>query len=97
MPSLRFFRSFMWAACFFILCFSTSTAKAATTDVFRVGVCLSLSGEFESYGRINLAGMRLFLDDYNARVDSHKMQLVIRDDKSDPDEAARIVADFAGA
>ena len=96
MRSYRFSRSFLWAVCFFALYFSASTAKAAATAAFRVGVCLSLSGEFESYGRINLAGMRLFLDDYNARADTHKMELLVRDDKSDPDEAARIVAEFAG-
>jgi ABC-type branched-chain amino acid transport systems, periplasmic component len=66
-------------------------------ETIRFGVCLSMSGEFHGYGPIHLAGISLLLNDFNSRSGEHGMRLemILRDDKSDPEEAARIVDELA--
>lgn len=61
------------------------------------GVCLSLSGPLQDYGRINLAGVKLFMDDFNSRADAHgyRLEMLLRDDKSDPRTGAAIVEELA--
>ncbi len=63
----------------------------------RVGVCLSTTGEFSGYGPVNLAGMRLFVNDYNTHpgVNRVHLELVVRDDASKPANAVRIMEEFA--
>lgn len=66
-------------------------------ETIRFGVCLSMTGEFRGYGPIHLAGITLLLNDFNSRSDEHGMRLemLLRDDKSDPEEAARLVDELA--
>ncbi len=90
-----------WCAVLFVLLLFVSACSVGRAEeepeIIRFGVCLSMTGEFRSYGPIHLAGITLFLEDFNARSDQHGMRLemILRDDKSDPDEAARIVDELA--
>lgn len=77
--------------------FCCNWCQSAQPEVVRFGVCLSMSGEFKNYGSINLAGINLFLDDYNKRsaATGVRLEMVLRDDKSDPATAADIVRELA--
>ncbi len=65
-------------------------------EAVKIGVCISLTGEFGSYGPGNLAGMRMFVEDYNSQPGSNRvhMDLVVRDDESKPENAVRIMEEF---
>lgn len=71
-------------------------AGAVEPETVKVGVCLSFTGEFAPYGRINLAGMNLFIDDFNSRAaeNGFRFELVVRDDASDPEKAAGIAREL---
>lgn len=70
---------------------------AGEPERIPVGVSLSFTGEYGRYGELHLGGMKLFVDDFNSRASEHGMhiELVIRDDASDPATAARIVDELA--
>ncbi|MCC8164836.1 MAG: ABC transporter substrate-binding protein [Planctomycetes bacterium] len=75
----------------------TATARESGPETVRVGVCLSMTGEFGQYGPLNYAGIQLFADNWNRRAgpESFRLELILRDDKSDPVAAAAIVDEFA--
>lgn len=58
----------------------------------RVGVTLSLTGDYAAPGRDELEGIRMWVDDLNARGSllGRKVELVHYDDKSDPVTSARL-------
>ncbi|MCD7896673.1 MAG: ABC transporter substrate-binding protein [Planctomycetaceae bacterium] len=76
---------------------SAAAAETAGPATIRVGVCLSMTGEFAQYGPLNFAGIKLFADHWNRRAAENgvRIELVLRDDKSDPVAAAAIVDEFA--
>lgn len=72
-------------------------APAGEVRTIRVGVCLSLTGEFRQSGLKALAGVRMRMEDHNAGPNTaFRVGLVIRDDSSDPATAAAIVEELAG-
>lgn len=75
------------------------SVHAGQLETIPVGVCLSFTGDFAPYGKINLAGMRLFVDDFNSRAGEHgfKLDLIVMDDESVPARAAEIVDEFVDA
>lgn len=79
--------------------FLTCSASSAVEDgeAHRVGVSLSLTGEYSESGRKALAGVRLRIDDHNAALPAgaKRIELVVRDDKSEADSAAENVAILA--
>ena len=79
-----------------VLAFSQSPAAGEPASV-RIGVCLSLTGEFGPSGRKALAGVKLRLEDFNNRAEEngYTLELVVRDDRSNPETAAANVADLA--
>lgn len=72
-------------------------AFSGEKDVVRIGVCLSLSGEFQEYGRIGMSGVNIFLEERKERegVSGPEIRLIVRDDKSDPALAAAMVRELA--
>ncbi len=64
----------------------------------RIGVCLSLSGEFSEAGKKNLAGIKIRADEFNAdwRKAGFRLELVVRDDKSNRDTAVAVFNELAG-
>lgn len=92
---MRIILSWMLAAV--VLATGALGADKGDIETVKVGVCLSFTGEFAAYGEANLAGMRLFVDDFNARADDYgfKIHLVVRDDESNPKKAAAVVDELA--
>ena len=87
----------IWLVISFLSLVFLGRSAAGEPETVKVGVCLSLSGAFRSYGVINMAGINLFVEDYNAKAAETgvHIELVVRDDKGDPDEAAAIVRELA--
>lgn len=74
-----------------------ATAEDGDPGAFRIGVALSLSGEFWEHGRIELAGAVIRAEELNAQggVDGRRVELVVMDTASDPGRAARAVEALA--
>jgi branched-chain amino acid transport system substrate-binding protein len=64
-------------------------------DTFSIGCILPLTGSYGTFGNRALLGIELALDQFNTRTDANPIQLLIRDSKGDPNEAARAVEDLA--
>lgn len=71
--------------------------RSAAAGQIPVGVCLSLTGESAPFGKSLLAGIELFVDDFNSRSSESGLAIkpVVRDDESDPARASAIVDEFA--
>ena len=61
------------------------------TNRFSIGCILPLSGPYEKFGNRALTGIELALNQFNTQPDVNQIQLVIKDSKGDPNEAARAV------
>jgi len=81
--------------------FETATAlmeelkSGPLVDPFSIGCILPLTGSYGTFGNRALMGIELALDQFNTRTDANPIQLLIRDSKGDPNEAARAVEDLA--
>lgn len=64
-------------------------AEAGQIRTLRFGVSLSLTGEFSEAGKKALAGIRLRVDDFNANsaITGLRLEPVVRDDKSNREQA----------
>jgi ABC-type branched-subunit amino acid transport system substrate-binding protein len=63
-------------------------------DPFSIGCILPLSGPYRTFGNRALLGIELALDQFNAQPDVNPIQLLIKDSKGNPNEAARAVEDL---
>ncbi len=73
-----------------------ASLAAGERETVRIGVCLSMTGDFAEYGRVYLPGVHLAVDDYNQREDRrYDLELIIRDDESDPVLSAAIAKELA--
>src|SRR5205085_5743911 len=70
---------------------AATARRAAAEDVVKVGMCLSMTGGFQTVGGQCLAGARLYMQEKGDRVAGKKIELVVRDDGGVPDVARRIV------
>ena len=71
--------------------------QAVETDSpVRIGVSVSLSGEYGLAGEKYEKGLRIWQEDVNSRggILGRKVELVIKDDGSDPAKAAAAYSDF---
>ncbi len=66
----------------------------AQGEVVKVGLILSMTGPFASTGRQLEAGARLYLAQYGDKVAGKKIELVIKDDASVPDQARRLAQEL---
>jgi branched-chain amino acid transport system substrate-binding protein len=67
---------------------------ASAADPIKIGVCLSLSGGFQTVGRQTLAGARLYMQLHGETVAGRKVELIVRDDGGVPDVTRRIVQEM---
>ncbi len=67
---------------------------AAADEVLKIGMCMSLTGGFQTVGRNALAGAKLYIQEKGDRVAGRKIELVVRDDGGVPDVARRIVQEM---
>ncbi|MCK4727469.1 MAG: ABC transporter substrate-binding protein, partial [Desulfobacterales bacterium] len=64
-------------------------------DRFSIGCILPLSGPYRTFGNQALTGIELALNQFNAQPHVNPVQLLIKDSKGDPNEAARAVESLA--
>lgn len=77
----------------------SDAADSDNNTVVKIGVCLSISGEFQESGRKALAGVKLRIDDHNdnRKPGQPKIVLSVLDDKSNPQTAQENAQSFADA
>ncbi len=71
--------------------FMDELTSRSLVDPFLVGCILPLSGPYQIFGERALTGIELALDQFNRQDDVYPIQLVIKDSKGDPNEAAAAV------
>ena len=71
---------------------SAAPVPAEPAPPIRVGVTVSLSGQFAVLGKDELQGMQMWADDVNRRgaLLGRKVEVVYYDDESDPDKSAEL-------
>ena len=69
---------------------TAATRKSAASGPIKIGISLSLSGDFSDPGKAAQRGYKLWANVVNAKggVLGRKVQLIIRDDTSSPTQAA---------
>lgn len=70
------------------------TASAQSAEVVKVGMILSMTGPFASTGKQIEAGARLYMAQHGNSVAGKRVELVIRDDVSAPDQSRRIAQEL---
>lgn len=70
-----------------------SPLRSGEVETVRFGVVMSLTGDFAASGNIYLTGINLRLEDFNRDAEEHgyRLEMVLRDDGSDQEEAVRLV------
>jgi len=71
---------------------SVSTAQSGTP--LKLGLILSMTGPFASTGKQIEAGVRLYMAQHGDTVAGRKIEVLIRDDASAPDQARRIAQEM---
>jgi branched-chain amino acid transport system substrate-binding protein len=75
-----------------VLTFPTGQGRAE--DVVKVGIVMPMTGSFAAAGRQVLAGIRLFTLQHGDSVAGKKIQLIVRDDASIPDQSKRVAQEL---
>lgn len=71
---------------------SGGDTSGAPANTARVGVVLPLSGNTATYGEEALGGMRMAVEEINAKDGVIKLELVPKDDKGDSTETGKLVS-----
>ena len=75
-----------------VLTFQTGQGRAE--EVVKVGIVMPMTGNFAAAGRQVLAGIRLFTQQHGESVAGKKVQLIVRDDASIPDQSKRVAQEL---
>jgi branched-chain amino acid transport system substrate-binding protein len=70
------------------------TGRGRTEEVVKVGIVMPMTGSFAAAGRQVLAGIRLFTQQHGDSVAGKKIQLIVRDDASIPDQSKRVAQEL---
>jgi branched-chain amino acid transport system substrate-binding protein len=70
------------------------TGRGRTEEVVKVGIVMPMTGSFAAVGRQVLAGIRLFTQQHGDSVAGKKIQLIVRDDASIPDQSKRVAQEL---
>lgn len=91
-------RQFVAKTAFFAAAVSVAvlplTAAAQQSNALKVGLILSMTGPFASTGKQIEAGVRLYIAQHGDTVAGRKIELVIKDDASSPDQSRRIAQEL---
>jgi branched-chain amino acid transport system substrate-binding protein len=90
---------FVLACSILAACGNDKGKDAGGSDVVKVGVNYELSGEVATYGNDSVNGIKMAIDEINKAggvLGGKKIDLVIKDDKSDPAEATSIEESLMG-
>jgi len=71
--------------------FMEELKSRALVDRFSIGCVLPITGPYSTFGNQALMGIELALDEFNTQPNVNPIQLIIKDSKGDPNEAARAV------
>jgi len=71
-----------------------ATRRAVARDTIKIGMCLALTGGFQTVGRQCLAGAKLYLARNGEEVAGRKVELIVRDDHGIGDTARRLVQEM---
>jgi len=93
---LRYFPRSLWRLLAGALLGFTLVTTAAAAEPLRIAVSLGLSGAYAEIAGLQAKAYRLWERDVNARggILGRKVEVIIRDDKSSPQEAKKIYEDF---
>lgn len=72
-----------------------AVASAAAAESARIGVFLPLTGENAENGLQIRNAIELYVKQYNGQKHAHQIELVVRDDRSEPKTATNIAREFA--
>jgi branched-chain amino acid transport system substrate-binding protein len=70
------------------------SGRVYAQEVVKVGIVIPMTGNFAAAGRQVLAGVRLFMQQHGDSVAGKKIQLIVRDDASMPDQSKRIAQEL---
>ena len=89
-------RAIRLAATFFLLWPGISAAQQPTSEPIKIGWIGHLTGVLSAYGQDMLRAAEMAVEDINANggVLGRKLQLVVRDDRGDPSQAATLVREL---
>lgn len=68
---------------------SPSSADAQKKEPIKIGVVSPVSGNYADHGVLERIGMEMALEDYNGEVLGRPVTLIVADDETNPDVAAR--------
>jgi branched-chain amino acid transport system substrate-binding protein len=73
---------------------SQLAGPVAAQDNIKIGLVMPLTGVLNQVGRQAVAGARLYLDQHGDTVAGRKIELIVRDDGSIPDNAKRLAQEL---
>ena len=93
------------AGCLSVALLALTTGSGAAQDIVKVGIVMPLTGSLAAAGREIVDACKLYMAQHGDTVAGKKIQLIVRDDGSVPDNAKRLAqelvvndhVDFLGA
>ncbi len=80
---------------FLLIVATAALLSCADEEAYRIGFSSTLSGSESSFGIDIRDGALLAVEDHNARADGVPLELIIRDDRGDPETALQNNREFA--
>jgi len=85
-------RRIIWIGLVVALC---GTAPAAMADTVKVGLIISASGSFASWGTQNIGGIKAYQEQHGTKVDGNEIEVILRDDGGpDPSRAKQLAEEL---
>ena len=79
----------MTVAIVFVFVFMAGLAFGQSKEPIKIGVVSPVSGNYADHGLLERIGMEMALEDYNNQILGRPVQLIVADDETNPDVAAR--------
>lgn len=76
-------------AAIIVLGLTTGRANAQSKEPIKIGIVSPVSGNYADHGVLERIGMEMALEDYNGEVLGRPVTLIVADDETNPDVAAR--------
>jgi len=79
----------MATAIVFVLVFTAGLSFGQSKEPIKIGVVSPVSGNYADHGLLERIGMEMALEDYKGQVLGRPVSLIVADDETNPDVAAR--------
>src|SRR5579872_5540751 len=76
------------------LAFALSVSTAAAQQPLKVGLIQSMTGAFNTVGKAAVNGARLYVQQHGDVVAGRKIQIIVKDDATAPDQAKRLAQEM---